>query len=125
MLFKKTQEEEVKIKVDSGDTPPSVETSVMPPTPPKIKIKIPPPAPRTKIPPPPPLLKTKIGERLDLAVKNAETTRNRSSDLVPLTQGYEKLKKQLKALVTSAKMYHEHSILIQKSRYEVSTVIAR
>ena len=64
--------------------------------------------------------KTKIAERLKLAVEEAEIARNRSSDLVPLTQEYDKLKKQLRSLVTSAKTYHQHLITTRKSQDEVS-----
>jgi hypothetical protein len=69
----------------------------------------------------PPLAKTKIAERLKLAVDEAEISRNRSSDLVPLTQKYDKLKKQLRSLVTSAKTYHQLSIQIRKAGDEVSS----
>jgi hypothetical protein len=63
---------------------------------------------------------TKIEERLKLAVEEAVIDKNRSPGLVPLALDYEKLKKQLRSLVTSAKTYHQHTVQIQKSRDEVS-----
>ena len=63
---------------------------------------------------------TKIAERLTLAVEVAVIDKNMSPGLVPLAQHYEKLKKHLRSLLSSAKTYQQHSIQIQKSRNEVS-----
>ena len=68
----------------------------------------------------PPPTTTKIAERLTLAVEVAVIDKNMSPGLVPLAQHYEKLKKHLRSLLSSAKTYQQHSIQIQKSRNEVS-----
>jgi hypothetical protein len=106
-------EKEASIKVEStksdgSDGGPAFEASVTTQT-----------APTAPTAPP---SKTKIEERLKLAVEEAEIDKNRSSDLVPLTQEYDKLKKTLRSLVANAKMYHQHSIIVQKSRDDVSSM---
>jgi hypothetical protein len=73
-------------------------------------------------PPPPPLPKTKIAERLKLAVEVAVIDKNRSPGLVPLALEYEKLKKQLRTVITSANTYHQLSMQVQKSRDDVSII---
>jgi hypothetical protein len=63
---------------------------------------------------------TKIAARLKLAVEEAVIDKNLSPGLVPLAQEYEKLKKQLRSLISCAKTYHQDSIQVQKSRDQVS-----
>lgn len=62
----------------------------------------------------------KINERLDHAVSQAPPTKNRSPELVPLTAEYEKMRKNLRSLVTSVKKYDEATKEMNASRDELA-----
>jgi hypothetical protein len=62
----------------------------------------------------------KITERLDNAVaKCSPLDKHRSSDLVPLTADYEKMKHELRALVTAVKKYQQKTNDMNASKFEV------
>jgi hypothetical protein len=63
--------------------------------------------------------KTKIGRRLDAALKAAKPV-NRSSDLVPLNHDYDMRRRELRALIASARKYHDAIIQLEKARMDVS-----
>lgn len=65
---------------------------------------------------------TAIGARLDAAVAAAKPV-NRSADLVPLTQDYYKMKKQLKSLANAARVYHLSMLKMNEARREVCVCI--
>jgi hypothetical protein len=62
--------------------------------------------------------KTGIGARLDAAVAAAKPV-NRSADLVPLTQDYYKMKKQLQTLTNAARFYLSSMIIMNEARRKV------
>lgn len=62
----------------------------------------------------------KINERLDHAISHAPPTKNRSPDLIPLTAEYEKMRKNLRSLVTSVKKYAEASKEMNACRDELA-----
>jgi hypothetical protein len=65
---------------------------------------------------------TGIGARLDAAVAAAKP-KNRSSDLVPLTQDYYAMKKQLKSLTNAARAYHLSMLQMNDARREVRVCV--
>ena len=50
---------------------------------------------------------------------------NRSRDLMPLRQDYDLMRKELKALISSAQVYHDAMIQLSKARMDVSIFIVR
>jgi hypothetical protein len=66
--------------------------------------------------------KTFIATRLDKALKCAKPV-NRSSDLVPLGREFDKMRKQLRSLITAAKHYHAARVEVEKFRMEVRRVV--
>jgi hypothetical protein len=63
--------------------------------------------------------KTEIAARLQKAVKEAKPV-NRSSDLIPLNQDYNMMRKDLKELIAAAKQYQGSIIRLDKARMDVS-----
>jgi hypothetical protein len=61
---------------------------------------------------------TGIAARLDAAVAAAKPV-NRSADLVPLTQDYYKMKKQLISMTNAARVYHSSMLKMNEARREV------
>jgi hypothetical protein len=71
----------------------------------------------------PPVYKTHITARLDEAVlKGAKSDEKRSSELVPLSQDYDQMRKRLRSLIVAAKQYRTASVQVQKARMEVRTL---
>lgn len=62
--------------------------------------------------------KTKIAARLIPAVIAAKPV-NRSSDLVPLNRDYDLMRRELKAIIASAKKYHDAVIQLDQARLDV------
>jgi hypothetical protein len=70
----------------------------------------------------PPVYKTHIAVRLDKAVlKGAKSNVNRSSELVPLSQDYDQMRKRLRSLIVAVTKYHTASLQVVKARMEVRT----
>lgn len=63
--------------------------------------------------------RTMIAERLNKALRAAKPV-NRSSDLVPLNQVYDTMRRDLKALIATAKTYKDAIIQLDKARLDVS-----
>jgi hypothetical protein len=71
----------------------------------------------------PQVYKTNIAARLDKGVlKGAESGVNRSSDLVPLSQEYDQMRKRLRNLIVATKKYRTASVQVEKARMEVRTL---
>jgi hypothetical protein len=71
----------------------------------------------------PSVYKTHIAARLDEGVlKGAESGMNRSSNLVPLSQEYDKMRKRLRSLIVATKQYRTASVQVEKARMEVRTL---
>lgn len=68
--------------------------------------------------------KTKISARLNKALKTA-TSVNRSSDLVTLNRDYDTMRRELKALISSARKYHDSMIQVDKARLDVSAWLSK
>jgi hypothetical protein len=68
----------------------------------------------------PPLYKTPIAARLDEAVlKGAKSNVNRSSELVPLSQDYDQMRKRLRSVIVAATQYLAAIVQVEKARMEV------
>ena len=73
---------------------------------------------KPKVAAPPLVYKTHIAARLDQAVKNAKPV-NRSSDLVPLSDDFDQMRRRLRSLIAAAKQYHTARAQVEKTRMEV------
>jgi hypothetical protein len=74
-----------------------------------------------------PVCKTDIAARLYNALKfggdaKAEQPLIRSSELVPLSQDFDQMRKQLRSLIAAAKQYHAARVHVEKARMEVRTL---
>lgn len=68
----------------------------------------------------PPVYQTRIAARLDAAVlKGATSNVNRSSELVPLSQDFDQMRKRLRSLIAAVKHYGTASAQVAKARMEV------
>jgi hypothetical protein len=67
--------------------------------------------------------KTEISARLKKAVDAAKKVKNRSSDLIPLSQKYDRMRKKLRNLLQASKNYHSAMTQVDKTRMEVSVLI--
>jgi hypothetical protein len=66
----------------------------------------------------PVVYKTEIKSRIDEALQAAKHV-NRSADLVPLGHDFDKMRKQLKALIKACKKYQEAMTELDKARMDV------
>jgi hypothetical protein len=103
-----TKEEIEKMNITAEEKEVSGKTEVTKPVGPKAKVLL------TKVP----VNKTYIATRLDEALKGAKPI-NRSSDLVPLGREFDKMRKQLRSLISAAKHYHAARVEVEKARMEV------
>jgi len=87
-----------------------------------------PPSPKSKKPAAaaPPALSPKaiIGDRIEAAVKEYPTNKNRSSDLVPLTREFETLRRKFKTLNAAVKAYPAAMLQQDQARMEVVTSLS-
>jgi len=97
--------------------PATKEAASTPPT--KKKVMAPPPE-QAAAPPSP---STIIGNRVTAAIKEYPPTRNRSSDLVPLTREFETMRRKLRGLSAAVKAYPATLVQVDQARLEVSTVL--
>jgi hypothetical protein len=68
----------------------------------------------------PPVYLTQISARLDeVVLKGVAKPVNRSSELVPLSQDFDQMRKRLRSLIVGAKQYHTASVQVEKARMEV------
>jgi len=68
----------------------------------------------------PPTPRTVIANRIQAALKDYPPSKNRSSDLVPLTREFEALRRKYKALNAAAKAYPMAISHAEEARMEVS-----
>jgi len=61
-----------------------------------------------------------INERLNKAIANDNSEKNRSPDLVGLAADFDHMRKQLRGLIAACKKYHETSAQTDTSKTEVS-----
>jgi len=67
---------------------------------------------------------SKILERINRAVEEAEPQKNRSPTLIPLRSEYEELKKNLRLLVVAAKHYHDATEKMTIARKDLAEHLA-
>jgi hypothetical protein len=107
-----------KVVVEKQQTLPATSPPNSPPT---SSPTSPPTRPPTSPPASPPT--THIAARLDEAVlKGAKSDVNRSSDLVPLSQDFDQMRKKLRSLIAAAKQYRAARVQLDKTRMEVRTL---
>ncbi len=66
--------------------------------------------------------KTAISARLTKAVDAAKKVKNRSADVIPLSQKYDRMRKKLRNLLQASKNYHSAMTQVDKTRMEVSVI---
>jgi hypothetical protein len=66
--------------------------------------------------------KTGISARLTKAVDAAKKVKNRSADVIPLSQKYDRMRKKLRNLLQASRNYHSAMTQVDKTRMEVSVM---
>jgi pyruvate/2-oxoglutarate dehydrogenase complex dihydrolipoamide acyltransferase (E2) component len=120
------EELEVIVTVETEDAGPDDEPGALnkPPKQESAKTKSPARSPKVAAPP---QYKTNIAARVTKAVEDAtvDTSTHRSTELVPLTQDFDVMRKNLRNLVLSAKKYHAAAGSVNSARSGVSRVLLK
>mmetsp|Transcript_20959 Transcript_20959/g.59811 ORF Transcript_20959/g.59811 Transcript_20959/m.59811 type:complete len:307 (+) Transcript_20959:169-1089(+) len=79
----------------------------------------------TSTPPANKVFVTSINERLNKAIADDKSEKNRSPDLVGLAADFDHMRKQLRGLIAACKKYHETSAQTETSKKEIISFMAK